>query len=138
MFFAQDPTIRWQTSGYSIWWIDRESDYGITLVRWDNGAITFLQEGTGDTILEPPLTWRVEVEGSWIRIFGDGTKYVEVEDETYREGFFGLWIYSNGQDVLYDDVRMGVTTIPECEPSGLQRPGVAAEPNEPGRQSIAE
>ncbi|MBN1444312.1 MAG: PKD domain-containing protein, partial [Planctomycetes bacterium] len=137
MFFAQAPTTRGQTSGYTVWWIDRVEDFGIVLARRDNGALTQLQAGTGDAILDPPLTWRIEVEGPTIRILGDGVEYVSVEDDTYREGYFGLWQYSNGQDVLYDNIRMGVTTLPECGEEPVTR-FVRGDPDSSGVINITD
>jgi hypothetical protein len=40
--------------------------------------------------------------------------YVEVDDDTYREGYFGLWAYSNMQDVSFDNIRIGRAQLPEC------------------------
>jgi PKD repeat protein len=113
-FYASAPTIRWQVSGYDVWWIDRGADFGISVRRWDSGAITFLTPGTFELVAEPPALWRVEVEGPAIRVYGDGVLYVEVEDDTYRAGYFGLWAYSNNQDVRFNDVLIGAASLPSC------------------------
>ena len=124
MLYAQDPTIRWQTSGYTVWWIDRAIDFGIVIYRWDDGAFTQLNDGTFDAVLDPPLVWSVEVEGAAIRVYGDDELYVEVEDETYRSGYFGLWAYSNGMDMLFDNVLIGSEDLPSCgDDGGVYRRG---------------
>ena len=91
------------TSGYALWWIDRESDFGLSLARFDGAGLTSLHQGTGDAILDPPLNWRVEVEGDSIRVFGDDVLYIDVVDETYRDGFLGFWVWKN-MAVQFDNV----------------------------------
>jgi PKD repeat protein len=117
MIYASAPTIRWQIDGYTIWWIDRVNDFGIVVMRWDNGALTALNPGTMAAVAQPPLVWRVEVEGPAIRVFGDGALLVEVEDDTYRDGYLGFWAYSNNQDVRFDSLRVGAESLPDCGPS---------------------
>jgi hypothetical protein len=83
-------------------------------MRWDNGALLALNAGTFDALPQPPLIWRVEVTGPTMRVFGDGNLYVELDDDTYREGYLGLWAYSNNQDVRFDNIRIGAASLPEC------------------------
>jgi len=119
-FFASAPTQRWEISGYDVWWIDRGQDFGISIRRWDAGVLTFLTPGTFGAVSDPPLLWRVEVDGPAIRVFGDGVLYAEAHDDRYRIGRFGFWAYSNGQDVRFDNLRIGRGgDLPSCSPAGV-------------------
>ncbi len=100
--------------GYTLFFIDRESDRGLTLHRWDNGVLTALNPPGGTpAITAPPSTIRIEVDGPTIRVLADGVPAVEAHDETYRDGLFGLWAYSYNQ-VRFDNVRLGVDELPSC------------------------
>ncbi len=112
MFFASMPNNRWDasTSGYTIDWIDRIDDHGFRFIRIDNGEHTPLHVGTPE-IADPPLVWKVEVEGELIRVFGDDELVVEVADGTYRAGAFSVWAYSNTQ-VLANRVDLRFSEVP--------------------------
>lgn len=105
------PGPRSSSSGYLVWWIDRAADRGINLTRRDNGALTFLATGFGDPLEQPPSNIRVEVIGDTIQVYADDELVIDVVDDTYRGGYFGLWTYSNAQHVRFDDVS--VTVAPE-------------------------
>ena len=112
-------------SGYVVWWIDRESDFGLSLARWDGPALTVLQAGTGELFADPPASWRIETEGAMIRVYGDDQLAIEVEDATYRSGFVGWWAWKN-MSFQVDDVKIGpsVDDLPDCPVTGgLQLPG---------------
>ena len=104
MFFAGDPTNRYSTSGYTLDWIDRTSDHGFRLIRWSGGNATTLVNGTPG-IAQPPELWQVSVSGDRIVVRGDGAAVIDLEDATYREGYFGIWTYSN-TEMLVDDVEI--------------------------------
>ena len=112
------------SSGYAVWWIDREADFGISLARWDGPTLTFLQAGTGDQFADPPAQWRIEVEGPMIRVYGDGILAIEAMDETYRGGYMGFWAWKN-MALQVDSVLVGTPdSLPECpSEGGLQYPG---------------
>jgi PKD repeat protein len=123
MFCATKPTWRYDTAapainGYTIDWIDRAIDHGIRLIRWDHlpgSQHTVLDIGMTDLLLhpDPPSDWQIVVEGEVIRIFGDGEVILEARDSTYRRGNFGLWGFSNGQNLALDDVEV---TSPQLSP----------------------
>jgi PKD repeat protein len=107
MFCATIPTQRYDPgiSGYELDWIDRESDHGLRLIRVDNGQHTMI--GTGAANLpDPPLEWEVIVEAAMIQIWGDGELLIEVADDLHRGGHLGLWAWSNGQLVGYDNIAV--------------------------------
>jgi PKD repeat protein len=123
MFYAAEPTERFAATnrGYCIWWIDRADDFGISLYRFANGGFTPLHAGTFGAVASPPLRWRVEVAGAAIRIYGDDVLYVDVTDNTYRDGIFGLWTWAGGQEVAFDNVQI-------AEPSGILAPCIQVGP----------
>lgn len=106
MFCAQDPTTRYDTSGYEIDWIDRENDRGFRFMRSDNGVHTMI---AGPTFQDAELgsEWQIEFEGELIRLYVDGAMIFEVADATYREGHLGFWTYCNGTAAKIDDVTAG-------------------------------
>ncbi len=104
MFFAADPTNRYSTSGYTLDWIDRAADHGFRFIRWDSGNAQALVPSTPQ-ISQPPGLWEVVVEGDRIVVRGDGATVIEVTDDTYRSGYFGVWTYSN-TEMLVDDVQI--------------------------------
>ena len=106
MFFAKDPTIRWNTSGYEIDWIDRESDHGYRFLRSDNGVHTLIG-GPTLGLYELGRHWQLEVDGDNLQFYADGELIFDVIDPAYREGYVGLWTYCNTTRAEYDDVAMG-------------------------------
>ena len=102
------PGRRWdaETSGYQVHWINRASDFGLNLLRWDGGGIVSLQAGTGELFAAPPAEIRVEVEGEMIRVFGDDVMAFEVADSTYRGGLLGFWAWEFATEVEFDDVSV--------------------------------
>ncbi len=107
-FFAWNtPGIRWaaETNGYQLWWIDREADFGFSLAAWDGAGLRVLQAGTGDLFDDPPANIRIEMEGENIRVYGDDTLAIDVVDDTYRGGQFGLWAWDGADQVVaFDNV----------------------------------
>ncbi|HLU47923.1 MAG TPA: PKD domain-containing protein, partial [Planctomycetota bacterium] len=122
-FYARDPISRWQNNAYDVWWIDRAEDFGLGIHEWSS-AVTFLTPGTFELVADPPRRWRVEVEGSVIRVFGDDELLAEAEDERYRSGYLGFWAYANNQVVRFDDlciVEGPFSGSPDCDaPSGTR------------------
>jgi PKD repeat protein len=111
IFFAATPTIRGGgNTGYTLDWIDRAGDHGLRLIRWDPAGFTILVNGTPE-IAEPPVEWVVEVVGDEIIVSADGAVVIEFSDNTYREGNFGLWTYSNSE-MLFDNLRLSYSTPP--------------------------
>lgn len=106
MFCAKDATNRWDTSGYSVDWIDREQDRGYRFSRHDNGVATPLITNTGDTFLLG-TAWEIEFAGTEIILTVDDTEIARVEDTTYRGGYFGLWTYGNNTHFEYDNIVIG-------------------------------
>ena len=106
MFFAHDPTIRWDMSGYEIDWIDRVDDRGYRFIRSDNGVHTLL---AGPTFADYELgfDWVVEVDETNIRFLVDGVEIFNVPDSTYRAGYCGLWTYCNSTEATFDNVAFG-------------------------------
>ncbi len=113
MFCAVDSSIRWQTSGYTIDWIDRVDDHGFRFIRSDNGTHTGARR-FGTDLIDPPTNWRVVVEGATIRFFGDDELLLETQDDTYRGGFLGIWGYSNGQSMAIDNVSVTSPDVVAC------------------------
>ena len=106
MLCAKAPVPRWQTSGYEIDWIDRESDRGYRLSRFDNGVATALAPNTG-TAFDLGSAWEIEFVGNKLRLTVDGQVIVEVADEAYRGGYVGFWAYAAGTVVVIDDIKIG-------------------------------
>jgi len=106
MFFADDATNRWETSGYEIDWIDRAADHGYRFIRSDNGVHTILAGPTGEEF-ELGTAWRVEVEGDNLRFYVDDTLVFDVVDSAYREGYVAFWTYCNTTAAVFDDVVFG-------------------------------
>ncbi|MGQ9588842.1 MAG: PKD domain-containing protein [Planctomycetota bacterium] len=128
MFCAKKPTQRFEATnvGYEIDWIDRATDHGIRLVRFDGGTFAILDIAARDPVQypDPPTDWKIVVEGPAIRIFGDGELLLEAEDATYRRGLFGVWAYSNGQELAFDDMDV---SSPAVSPCFTVEPGEAVE-----------
>ena len=117
LFFQNQPGTRGDaaTSGYQLWWIDRESDRGLVLARWDGGALAPLNPGTFDLFLDPPSNIRIEVVGEQIQVFGDDILAIDVVDGTHRGGNFGLWTWDQpGQHVEFDNVEITGPDIAAC------------------------
>lgn len=104
-FCASVATDRYDPAfnGYTIDWIDRVNDHGIRFLRVDGGQQTALFVGTPD-LVDPPVAWRVEIEGETIRFLGDDVVLFEVVDGTYRNGHFGVWAFQNGSQLILDNV----------------------------------
>jgi hypothetical protein len=94
--------------GYNLYWIDRASDFGLSLVRLDGVTPVALHTGTGALLAEPPDNVRIQVEGDNIRVYADGLLVIDVMDNTYRGGRAALWSYSANQTVAFDNVRVAV------------------------------
>jgi hypothetical protein len=94
------------TSGYEVSWIDREADRGYRLIRWDNGVVNIL---AGPTYLDYDLgfDWVVDVDETEIRFSVDSQLIFTVPDNTYREGYCGLWTYCNLTQSTFDNVAFG-------------------------------
>ncbi len=116
MFCAAKPTWRYDgtNTGYTIDWIDRLGDHGIRLIRVDTGLRQTLLDRGAQNVLDPPQEWEIVVEGEIIRVFGDGTQYLETRDSRYRKGFFGAWAYANDQSIALDDVDMSSPSVSAC------------------------
>ncbi len=139
VFCARTPTHRYapDARGYTVFYIDRADDRGLTLDRWDHGALTPLNPPGGTpAIAEPPSTLRIEVEGPAIRVFADGALAIEAEDETYRDGLFGLWVWE-ANHVRFDNVLLGVDELPSCGGAAGTR-FLRGDTNADGRHNIAD
>src|SRR5688572_21024821 len=64
--FAGAPQTRYQMSGYTLDWIDRASDHGIRMHRWDNGVESVLLPDLTFTGPDPPEKWKVVISGEKI------------------------------------------------------------------------
>ena len=131
-FCSSRPTHRWDReggiNGYCLDWIDRARDRGVRLVRIDGGDQTPLRNA-GGKLRGPPLHWRVVLDATTIRVWGDDELIMEVDDGRYRGGHLGFWVWSNGTRVAYDNV---MTSNAALLPLGKQRtvrlqPGVDGE-----------
>jgi PKD repeat protein len=118
MFCATEPTQRGSATidGYTIDWIDRTSDHGIRLLKITNAAQSVLDIGARDPALypDPPLDWEIQVEGETIKVTGDGELLLEAKDSTYRRGLFGVWCYSNSQQIVFDDMNVTSPALNPC------------------------
>ena len=118
MFCADSPTRRSTTNnnGYDLDWIDRESDHGLRLIRYDNGRDTLIGRGAS-TLRDPPSQWRIIIATETIEVWGDGQLLMEVQDETYRGGFLGFWAHGSNQFVMFDNIRVDNFSNPceDCE-----------------------
>jgi hypothetical protein len=94
--------------GYNLFWIDRASDFGLSLVRFDGTALVSLHSGTFGLLPAPPENVKIQVEGDNIRVYADGQLVIDVMDNTYRGGRAGFWTWSNNQSVAFDNVRVAV------------------------------
>ena len=124
-FEFNKPGIRWagDTTGYQLWWIDRNSDRGLTLARWDGGGLATLNPpgGTGGLFANPPSNIRIDVNGDNIKVYGDNVLAIDVNDGTYRSGIFGLWAWDGAnQHVQFDNVAVYSGTPPDpCPGTGV-------------------
>ncbi len=135
MFCSTSSTHRWDeeagTSGYCLDWTDRPKDRGVRLLRIDGGDQQLL--GNVAELRGPPLNWRVTVDATTIRVWGDDQLIMEVADSRYRGGYFGFWVWSNGTRVEYDNVVTdGITLLPPEEPREVRlQPGVEGRDSAP-------
>ena len=137
-FYSKEPISRWNSESYDVWWIDRDSDFGLGLHRW---PLTFLSPGTFDLVPEPPTTWRVEVDGPTIRVFGDDEMFVEVDDDTRREGYIGFWAYSNDQRVRFDNLCIAEGPSegsPDCQTGAPPPVFIRGDTNADGARNITD
>ena len=106
MSFASSQVDRWDTSGYTIDWIDREEDRGYRIYRWDNGAYSLLGILPGDIEEGQWYSWKIVKSGSVIELYVDGMFLGSVTDPgvPYTGGYIGLWLYSNGQHAHFDNI----------------------------------
>jgi PKD repeat protein len=102
-------------NGYEIDWIDRVEDHGFRLLRIDGGVQTPLMVGTPE-ILDPPSEWVVELTPDEIIFSAGGAEVFRFADSTYREGFVGVWSWSNNTQILVDnvDIEYEPTPISAC------------------------
>ena len=114
MSFATDAVDRWLTSGYTIDWIDRLTDKGYRIYRWDGGKYTLLGILSGELVEGLWYDWKVIIAGSEIELYVDGKPLGCVTDHKppYTSGYIGLWLYSNGQHAHFDDVTVLGQTMP--------------------------
>lgn len=105
MFFANSNTVdRWSNTGYTIDWIDRDSDQGYRFYRWDSHV--YLDRFYADEIsTDQWYTWRITVVGDEISLYVDGDFIGSVTDDNHREGYIGLWSYNNNH-IHFDDVKI--------------------------------
>jgi PKD repeat protein len=126
MLFASLATERTApNNGYLIDWIDRAVDRGIRFTRITNGMGTLLVAGQGAMApAEPPLRYRVVVDGPSIRVFGDDVLYIDIMESTYRGGHFGFWAWSGAEHMAFDDVKVTTpasTLVPCFQVTTAQR-----------------
>lgn len=114
VFCGNKPTHRYDPTftGYFVDWIDRAADHGLRFTRVDNGGLVEIVRGAAGSPVDPPLTWRVELTNTRIRVFGDDVLYIDENDSTYRGGFAGLWTWAGGQEVAFDNVALAQSTEP--------------------------
>ncbi|MEC9348896.1 MAG: hypothetical protein VX387_04165, partial [Planctomycetota bacterium] len=135
MFCSTSPTHRWDRetgiSGYCLDWIDRANDRGVRLLRIDGVRQELL--GNVGELRGPPLNWRVTVDATTIRVWGDDQLIMEVADSRYRGGYLGFWVWSNGTRVAYDNVMTdGITLLEPEEPRAVRlQPGVEGRDSMP-------
>ncbi len=112
MFCAKTATTRGDPGnhGYTLDWIDRREDYGLRLIRWDNGQAVELAMGTPQ-LPDLPATLQVVLDGTTIWVYGNGTLVLKALDSTYRGGLFGVWAWVE-QTLSIDNVRY----LGECAP----------------------
>ena len=103
------------TNGYEVFWIDRASDFGLSLFRFDGGTFQQHNLGTGALFAQPPSNITIEVDDTNIRVWGDGVLAIDVADSTYRGPIAGLWTWTGDQEVAFDNYT--ISDIPE--PSSL-------------------
>jgi hypothetical protein len=123
MFCSTSPTRRMDgsASGYTVDWIDRESDHGLRLLRFDHGVQTELRVGTPQ-LANAPANWRIILDSQRIKVFGDGVLYMDVADATYRGGQFGVWSYV-GQSVRIDNLSFGNACGGRLRPFDMNQDG---------------
>ena len=113
MFYAQAPTRRGLTSGYELDWIDRATDRGYRLLRFDNGVEAATLAGpTFDLFPGPGSEWELTFGGDEIQFAVDGQLVFSAYDSTYRDGYLGAWVYNNGTLMTLDDVVVGEGDMP--------------------------
>lgn len=137
-FFWNIPTTNRfaaDSSGYSLFYIDRLSDRGFTLARWDGAALVVLNPPGGTpAVTEPPTTVRIEVAGDNIRCYADGVLMIDVMDGTYRKGLFALWSWLTNH-IVFDNVRIWSGAEPEpCD----ETPALAGDCNLDGRRDVVD
>jgi hypothetical protein len=106
MLFASSKTTgRWSNTGYTIDYIDRDSDQGYRFYKW-SGGYTYLNRVYADEInANQWYTWTVTVVGDVISLYVDGVFIGSVTDNSYRTGYFGLWGY-NDNHIHFDDIKI--------------------------------
>jgi hypothetical protein len=137
-FYSSEPTSRWKSASYDVWWIDRDQDFGLGLHEW---PLKFLSPGTFDLVGAPPTRWRIEVDGPRIRVFGDDALLVEVDEGTRRRGYIGFWAYSNNQVVRFDNlciVEGPFKGAPDCSAPPPPPRFVRGDTNADGTRNISD
>ena len=111
LLFGSGTQPRQGNSGYTISWIDRESDRGYHFIRWQGGVASGpIIVGADKT--DPAPHWRVEIRDEFIEFkVSDsaedaGETLLSIEDDTYRKGHFGLWTFDNGTQASFDNVSI--------------------------------
>lgn len=136
-FWNKETTNRFaaDSRGYSVFWIDRASDRGWSLLRFANGGYTVLNPPGGTpTTPEPPARLRIEVTGPRILVLADGVPVIDVQDSVYRDGLFGLWSYANSE-IWWDSVRVWSGEEPAPCPGTAE---IAGDCNLDGRLDVSD
>lgn len=123
------------SSGYVVFYIERASDRGLTLARFDGAGLAVLNPPGGTPSLpEPPTYLGIEVFGPVIRVYADGILAIEATDNTYRSGLFGLWAWQTNT-VRFDSVRIWNEVEPElCDAT----PGLAGDCDRNGARDLGD
>lgn len=104
MFFAAGKMNRSSTSGYTVDWIDRDSAYRI--IKWTGGSYAVLGTFKENVTENRWYHWEIIRNSSDIIFFVDHREIGRVKDSTYTGGYFGLWAYSNSQNIRYDNIKI--------------------------------
>jgi hypothetical protein len=109
---AREPVDRWSTGGYSLDWIDRAEDHGYRASRWEEvpgGPSLQTILATTGYAFELGTHFEIAVTATSIALTVDGVLIGEVEDQTYRGGYFGFFAYNNGTQITIDNVVVGTS-----------------------------
>ncbi len=113
MFYARAAATRGATSGYTIDWIDRQdavyNDHGYRFLRWENGVQYEVVPPTRDLFAEPGTQWEIVFDGDTITFSVDGELVFTATDVSFRDGYIGAWMWSNGTTATIDDFAVGTS-----------------------------